>query len=154
MVQGNQGGIELGFNYRTRLTGLDGDEAEALAVAISALPPELSELGMNEAAGRAVRKLIESFPDTVRHRMCASFRQFRFEPGKTNPADERLVAMVAAIHGRKIVQIRAHTMESATIYPSALVKRGGAWSVVSNGEEAGAIPLSECGNINISAKTF
>jgi len=63
---GRNGGIELGFNYRTRLTGLAGDEAEALAVWLSAPPPDLAQMGMSEAAARARAKLVESLPDRAR----------------------------------------------------------------------------------------
>ena len=63
--QGNQGGIELGFNYRTRLTGLAADEAEALAVMLNRPLGELAALGVGDAARRARTKLIESLPDPV-----------------------------------------------------------------------------------------
>src|ERR1700676_3735987 len=58
--QGAQGGIELGFNYRTRLTGLAADEAEAMAAILARPIPELGDLGMSEAGQRARSKLLES----------------------------------------------------------------------------------------------
>jgi predicted DNA-binding transcriptional regulator YafY len=78
--QGNRGGFELGFNYRTRLTGLDEDEAEALGVWLSDLPPSLRVLGMCDAGARASRKLLESFPDAVRDNIRVARDRFRITP--------------------------------------------------------------------------
>ena len=64
--QGNHGGIELGFNYRTRLTGLARDEAEALGLILMGGDDVISILDLNDAAERARNKLIESLPDTPR----------------------------------------------------------------------------------------
>ena len=54
--QGNRGRIELGFNYRTRLTGLTSDEAEALAIILMHPVPELQALGLHASGGRARAK--------------------------------------------------------------------------------------------------
>ena len=59
--RGAQGGVELGFNYRTRLTGLAADEAEALALWLSDLPPTLVALGLGGAA-RRVRAKFQACP--------------------------------------------------------------------------------------------
>ncbi len=64
--RGVQGGIELAFNHRTRLTGLATDEAEALALWLSTVPPALGVLGLEGAARRARAKLLESLPDQNR----------------------------------------------------------------------------------------
>ena len=69
VFQGNGGGIELGFNYRTRLTGLAQDEAIALGLILSADTPMVSALGLENAAKRAQAKLIESLPDKTRLRL-------------------------------------------------------------------------------------
>ena len=76
--QGNRGGIELGFNYRTRLTGLATDEAEAMAIMLAKPIAELSALGLAEAGRRAVKKMIESFPDPVRETVAVTHRAFCF----------------------------------------------------------------------------
>ena len=79
VLQGNQGGIELGFNYRTRLTGLSTDEARALAVILSKPMPELDAIGLSKASGSARRKLIESLPDRSRHIVKKMQNELRFE---------------------------------------------------------------------------
>ena len=65
--QGNQGGIELGFNYRTRLTGLAADEAEAMAVILTRPMRELDDLGIAGAADRARSKMLDPFPTRFVH---------------------------------------------------------------------------------------
>jgi predicted DNA-binding transcriptional regulator YafY len=62
--RGREGGIELGFDYRMRLTGLDAAEAEAMGVILSAPPMDrLAALGLAEAGRRAAAKIWEAFPD-------------------------------------------------------------------------------------------
>ena len=60
--RGREGGIELGFNYRTRLVGLAADEADALAVVLAAPAQAAEALGMGEAAARAIAKLERVLP--------------------------------------------------------------------------------------------
>ena len=63
--RGSRGGFELGFNHRTRLTGLASDEAEALGVVLSAPVPELAELGLVDAAARRPQRSSSSRSPTL-----------------------------------------------------------------------------------------
>ncbi|MFZ1679692.1 MAG: HTH domain-containing protein, partial [Rhizobiaceae bacterium] len=94
--RGAQGGIELGFNYRTRLTGLASDEAEAMAVILSAPLPEIDALGLRRAGERARSKLLESFPDGVRDKIAVARRRFRFAPAGPALPDIRVAALAEA----------------------------------------------------------
>ena len=67
--QGNQGGIELGFDYRTRLTGLTTEEAEALGILFARRNPDLAQLGLEQAAHMACAKVTEAFPEPVRRKI-------------------------------------------------------------------------------------
>ena len=154
VTQGNRGGIELGFNYRTRLTGLGADEAEALAVLLSKPTPEIDSLGMTGAASRARAKLIESFPDGVRERIYAAQDRFRFADVDLEPADPRLPALADAIRGQRIVHIQAYTSEARRVHPVALVRDAADWSLLDAHAAGSPVPRSEWGDINISAKTF
>ena len=109
MFQGNCGGIELGFNYRTRLTGLAADEAEAMALVLSKPMPELEALGMRAAGERARSKLLESFPDGVREKILCGLRQFRYAPQDPDDSDPRLAAFSAAVREGRIVRIQARS---------------------------------------------
>jgi predicted DNA-binding transcriptional regulator YafY len=151
--QGNQGGIELGFNYRTRLTGLDADEAEALAVILARPVPELDALGMSDAAQRARSKIVESFPDQVRARIAAARQRFRFEPSSVGASDRRIAALADAVRKAQVVRIRARSHEPREVHPVGLICGPAGWLVVDALDPA-PIPLAACGDINISARSF
>ncbi len=151
VVQGVRGGIELGFNYRTRLTGLAADEAEALGVILGAGATALRDLGMEAAGQRAANKLAESLPDVVRSRVAASRRQFGSLPDE-DAVDPRVPALAAAVRDRRIVRIHART-DPQVIHPVGLRMRGRDWTV----EDAitdDALAVGALGDLNISSKTF
>ena len=151
--QGNSGGIELGFNYRTRLTGLAADEAEAMAVILSMPIPELEALGMAAAAARARSKLLESFPDGVREKISRARGQFRFEALPGEAPDERLPALAKAVRDGLIVRIQARTAGVRMIHPVGLTLGSGGWAVI-DARSGEMLLLTACGDINISAKRF
>ena len=151
VFQGNQGGIELGFNYRTRLTGLDQDEAEALGIILGAADRALASLGMGQAGRRARAKLVESFPDKVRETVQRAMAQFQVDMGADDD-DPRIAAFAVAVRGQRIVRINASQV-GQTIHPIGLKLTGSGWQVrdaISNTD----IPLTHCGDINISAHKY
>lgn len=155
--QGNQGGIELGFNYRTRLTGLAADEAEALAVMLSSPTPELAALGLAAAGQRARTKLVESFPDGVRAHIARARDRFGFAPDETEgerAADPRIPALADAIRHARIVRIRARSAATRVVHPVRLLAGPEGWALVDARAPEPPIPLAECGDINISARSF
>lgn len=151
--QGNQGGIELGFNYRTRLTGLAADEAEAMALVLTWPIPELERLGVADAAERGRSKLLESFPDPVRKKIAMARRRFRIEAVPPPTPDPRLPALAEAVRQSRVVRVKARTRAPRTIHPLGLTLRADGWSVV-DGLTGEALALDACGDINISAATF
>lgn len=152
--QGNQGGFELGFDYRTRLTGLDADEAEALAVLLDTIPSSIDELGMGDAARRAASKMRESFPDLVRQRLSIASRQFSVR--MSAPAlghDPRVVALANAVRQRLKVRLKARSSQPLQIHPIALTQIDGIWTV--RDEITGStIPIVMWDDINVSGLTF
>jgi predicted DNA-binding transcriptional regulator YafY len=148
--QGNQGGIELGFNYRTRLTGLDADEAEAMAVILTRPIPELAALGLAAAAARGRSKLLEAFPDRVRAQVEAARRRFRFDLPPSPPPDPRLPALAEAIRRGRVVRIQARSRSPRTIRPTGLALRAEGWFVLDGLKGDAPITLDACGDINIA----
>ena len=147
--QGNQGGFELGFSYRTRLTGLAADEAEALAVLLDAPSPRLGELGMADAARRAISKLKESLPDPVRAKVKAASAQFRAGAALPDADDPRIPALADAIRLGRRVRLDARSSVPRTVDPVALIHDAEGWSVV-DGPSAERIAISEWRDINVS----
>ena len=153
VFRGNQGGIELGFDYKTRLTGLATDEAEALGVMLGYPLPALDALGMGKAAASARSKLLEYLPDGVRAAAETAQRRFRFD---TPPSemDPRVVALAGAIRQRRRVRIRSKSSTPREVHPVALTLTGDGWYVHDACPPGGLLPLDECDDINISSRTF
>lgn len=154
VTQGNQGGIELGFRYRTRLTGLASDEAEAMAVILTRPMPELDALGLGAAGARARSKMLESFPDGVRAAIEQARGWYRFADAPGADPDPRVAALALAIKRHRIVRIRAGTPRQRVVHPIALWLADGAWHVTDRLAAAVPIALDDCDDINISARTF
>lgn len=151
VTQGARGGIALGFDYRTRLTGLAADEAEALGVILGAGLTALRDLGMSAAGQRAADKLEESLPDGVRTRVGVARRQFGAVTSD-DAVDPRVPALAAAVRGRRIVRIHARTQPRA-IHPIGLRMRGHDWTVEDQ-ITGDVLSVASLGDLNISSKTF
>jgi predicted DNA-binding transcriptional regulator YafY len=117
--RGVQGGIELAFNHRTRLTGLATDEAEALAIWLSAIPPALGPLGLESAARRARAKLLESLSDQNRAVIATTGHRFALQDGPV-PDDPRVQAMADALRDHRHVVLRSGTPAETRFRPERL----------------------------------
>lgn len=153
--RGKAGGVELGFNYRSRLAGLDAEEAEALGLVLALPKTPLAALGMEATAQRACARLVESLPELVRLRIGDAQRRFQFAKDDTGGAtDPRVPALAAAIRDGAIVRIHAKSGAPRTVHPIALEFRSGQWALVNGLDPGTPIPVSQCGDINISARRF
>jgi predicted DNA-binding transcriptional regulator YafY len=152
---GHRGGIELGFEYRTRLTGLAADEAEAIGIVLARPLGELAVLGMADAASRARRKLMESFPDQVRDRAGLAARRFRVaDDAQMDERDPRVPALANAIRESRIVRVNANRKSERVLHPVALVCGRQGWFVDDDLAPGAPVSLAACGDINISARRF
>lgn len=153
---GYRGGIELGFDYRVRLTGLSADEAEAIGVLLARPVDDLAPLGLKDAAIRARRKLLEAFPDAVRSHASAGARRFRFAAAATAPDDDdpRLPALAAAVRDRRVVRVRVFRPDERVMHPTALVRTAAGWLVEDALTPEKPEAVHGCGDVNISSKAF
>lgn len=150
--QGNGGGIELGFNYRTRLTGLAKDEAAALGLILSADTPMVSALGLENAARRSRAKLIESLPDKTRLEVKKIAGQFTLDRC-TTVDDPRIRAMSGAVRAGTVVRLRFATPDEQLIHPVSLALEDTDWFVRDDVTQT-RIPMANWGRLNISALAF
>ncbi|MEM9737284.1 MAG: HTH domain-containing protein [Pseudomonadota bacterium] len=150
--QGQGGGIELGFNYRTRLTGLARDEAAALGLILAAESPMIAALGVEQEATRARAKLLESLPDRTRQEAQATMQRFSVSR-QSSLDDARIRAMALAVRAGTLVRVRFATPDEQVIHPAALTLDEGGWAV-QDALSGGVIPLEAWGRLNISAKRF
>lgn len=152
VYQGNQGGIELGFNYRTRLTGLAKDEAQALGLILSATNPMLEALGLEQAAKRACTKLIESLPDKTREHSQDIMARFTLT-NQSAVQSPRIRALAKAVEARTVARLRFATKTEQTINPIGMTFDGTVWCVHDALSDT-FIPEENWGRLNMSAKRF
>jgi predicted DNA-binding transcriptional regulator YafY len=129
-VRGPAGGYRLARGYRTRLTGLTGEEAEALFAAPAA------ELGLGGVLADARLKLLAAMPAELQERAERSARLFHLDTRGWFRGEDKtphLPLLASAVWQGK--RLRARYREGPrvvqrTLDPLGLVLKGGAWYLV------------------------
>jgi predicted DNA-binding transcriptional regulator YafY len=129
-VRGPAGGYRLAGGYRTRLTGLTSDEAEALFVGPAA------ELGLGRVLAEARLKLLSALPAELQERAERSARLFHLDTRGWFRGEDRtphLPALASAAWEGRRVDARyreGRRVVRRTLDPLGLVFKAGAWYLV------------------------
>jgi predicted DNA-binding transcriptional regulator YafY len=129
-LRGPAGGYRLAGGYRTRLTGLTTDEAEALFVGPAA------ELGLGQVFADARLKVLAALPPELQERAERSARLFHLDTqGWFRGADKtpHLPTLASAVWRGSRVSARYREgakVVSRTLDPLGLVLKAGAWYLV------------------------
>jgi predicted DNA-binding transcriptional regulator YafY len=132
--RGPLGGIRLVDGYRTRLTGMTPDEAEALFLA--GLPGPAAQLGLGTVVAAAQLKVMAALPPELRSRASRLVQRFHLDAAGWFQANEEvphLATLSTAVwEGRKVAveYHRGDDVVSRTLEPVGLVLKGGVWYVV------------------------
>jgi predicted DNA-binding transcriptional regulator YafY len=133
---GHRGGYQLLDGYRTRLTGLNAAEAQALF--LSGLPGPAAELGLGPVLAAAQLKLLAALPAGLGEQVGRVQARFHLDaPGWYSAPDEvpLLPAVAGAVwHGRAL-QVRYRRWKEPTdvdrrLEPYGLVLKAGRWYLV------------------------
>ncbi|HEV8401847.1 MAG TPA: YafY family protein [Candidatus Limnocylindrales bacterium] len=140
--RGPHGGIRLVDGYRTRLTGMTGEEAEALFLA--GLPGPAAELGLGTVVAAAQLKVLASLPPELRARASRLVERFHLDAGEWFHANEPvpyLAALSDAVWNSTRIAIeydRGSGPARREIEPLGLVLKAGIWYVVA-GTDGGQV---------------
>lgn len=135
--RGPAGGYQLLGGYRTRLTGLSGDEAESLFLA--GIPGAAAEMGLGTVLAGAQLKLLAALPPELRSRAGRIRERFHVDaPGWYQEADSthHLPAVAEAVWNQRAIRVRyrragSHGKEVArALEPLGVVLKAGVWYLV------------------------
>lgn len=142
--RGPTGGYQLIGGYRTQLTGLSGDEAEALFLA--GMPTAAAELGLGATLASAQLKLLAALPPTVRASAARVRERFHLDaPAWFQMVDETpyLTAVAAAVWRQSPLRVRYLRAGRAgerqrMLEPLGLVLKSGVWYLVARASDDAA----------------
>jgi predicted DNA-binding transcriptional regulator YafY len=132
--RGPHGGIQLVDGYRTRLTGLTGDEAEALF--LSGLPGPAAELGLGTVVAAARLKVLAALPTELRARASRLVERFHLDAAgwfhTTDPVPHLGILADGVWESRRVTvgYRRAGGEVNRILDPLGLVLKAGVWYVV------------------------
>lgn len=140
---GHEGGYALVEGYRTRLTGLHEEEAEALTLA--ALPGPAADLGLGSVLAVAQMKFDAALPASLRGRAGRIRDRFHLDaPGWYREAEAaaHLTAVAEAVWNERTLRIRyrrwAEPREvERVLHPLGVVLKAGNWYLVAANVPAG-----------------
>ena len=125
-LRGPHGGVTLVDGYRTRLTGMTGEEAEAIF--LSGVPGPAAELGLGTVMAAAKLKVLAALPPELRSRASRLVERFHldatgwFHSGEETPL---LPVLSEAVCG-KAGESMSGSMTATIAWSSALCSRS-AW---------------------------
>jgi predicted DNA-binding transcriptional regulator YafY len=132
--RGPTGGIRLVDGYRTRLTGMTPEEAEALFLA--GLPGPAAQLGLGTVVAAAQLKVMAALPPELRSRASRLVERFHLDPAgwfQGNEPVPHLPVLAEAVWDGRAIEItydRGEQPVSRHLAPLGIVLKGGAWYVV------------------------
>jgi predicted DNA-binding transcriptional regulator YafY len=134
--RGPAGGYQLLDGYRTRLTGLTGDEAGTLFLA--GVPGPAAELGLGSVLAAAELKLRASLPGELADRADRVRDRFHLDAPGWFRADEPtpcLATVADAVWNERMLQVRYRRWKvprevTRTLAPLGVVLKGGRWYLV------------------------
>jgi predicted DNA-binding transcriptional regulator YafY len=138
-VRGPHGGIALLPGYRTDVTGLTAEESRALFVLLSGRAH--AELGLGQAIGSALRKLMAALPAPYRPDADLASRRILIDPARwrepsLRPAADLSVLQQAVFADRRLRLRYRHSedgrVRSYTLDPYGLVNKAGVWYLVAD----------------------
>lgn len=144
---GREGGYALVEGYRTRLTGLHEDEAEALTLA--ALPGPAADLGLGSVLAVAQLKFDAALPPSLRARASRIRDRFHLDaPGWYREAEAvpHLTAVAEAVWNERTLRIRYRRWAEPrevrrVLHPLGVVLKAGNWYLVAaNAPGEGSAP--------------
>ena len=134
--RGPHGGIRLVDGYRTRLTGMTADEAEALFM--SGLPGPAAELGLGTVVAAAQLKVMAALPNELRARASRLVQRFHLDPAgwfTTGEAVPHLAELAEAVWGERRIAIdyeRGDRSVRRVVEPLGVVLKAGVWYLVAS----------------------
>ncbi len=138
-ARGPHGGIRLVDGYRTRLTGMTPDEAQALF--LSGLPGPAAELGLGTVMAAARLKVLAALPPELRARASRLVERFHLDAAGWFHAAEPapyLAVLSEAVWEAARVEVeytRPDRQVTRTLEPLGLVIKGGVWYLVARSDD-------------------
>ncbi|WP_091556414.1 helix-turn-helix transcriptional regulator [Micromonospora pattaloongensis] len=134
--RGPAGGYRLLDGYRTRLTGMTGDEADTLLLA--GMPGPAAELGLGAMVAAAELKLLAALPPELGDRAARVRQRFHLDAAGWFRADEptpHLAGLADAVWNDRLVELRYRRWKqprevTRTLAPLGVVLKAGRWYLV------------------------
>jgi predicted DNA-binding transcriptional regulator YafY len=135
--RGPGGGFQLLEGYRTKLTGLDTSEAEAML--LIGLPGEAQAMGLGDAATRARNKLLAALPKTGSEEANRIAGRFHLDSGDWYRAARPtpfLSRVARAVLDRRVLAMTYKSWKARAewvVEPYGLVLKAGHWYLIARG---------------------
>nr|BFF01384.1 YafY family protein [Streptoalloteichus tenebrarius] len=138
--RGRTGGYQVLQGYRTRLTGLNTDEAESLFLA--GAPGPASELGLGSVLAAAQLKLLAALPPELRSRAGRIRERFHLDAPRwfSDDTPSHLAEVAEALWNQRPIQVRYRMWDgkgevTRRLEPLGIVLKAGTWYLVARSGE-------------------